>query len=94
MIHDLELCMFLWEEMCNMKMYVKNRSPHKILGDKTPNESFLGVKIEIQHLIIFGCLVYIHVPIEKRTKLDPSGLKGIFFGYNEISKAYKIFIIA
>jgi transposase InsO family protein len=33
MIHDQELPMFLWEEACNMTVYVENRSPHTILGD-------------------------------------------------------------
>ena len=28
---------------------------------------------------------------EKRTKLDPSGKKGIFVGYSESSKAYRIY---
>ena len=35
--------------------------------------------------------MYIHIPKEKRTKLDPSGKKGIFVGYSESSKAYKIY---
>jgi transposase InsO family protein len=94
MIHDQEFPMFLWEEACNTTVYVQNRSPHRILGDKTPEEAFSGVKPEIGHLRIFGCPVYIHVPVEKRTKLEPSGQKGIFVGYNETSKAYMIFIPA
>ena len=32
-----------------------------------------------------------HIPKEKRTKLDPSGKKGIFVGYNENLKAYIIY---
>jgi hypothetical protein len=64
------------------------------LGDKTPEEAFTGVKPKIGHFRIFGCPVYIHVPVEKRTKLEPSGEKGIFVGYNETSKAYRIFIPA
>ena len=44
------------------------------------------------HLRIFGCPVYIHVPKEKRTKLEPSRKKGNFMGYNESSKAYIIYI--
>ena len=43
------------------------------------------------HLKIFGCPVYIHIPKEKWTKLDPSGKKGIFVGYSESSKAYRIY---
>ena len=35
--------------------------------------------------------MYIHIPREKRTKLDPSGNKGIFVGYSENSKAYRIY---
>ena len=31
--------------------------------------------------------MYIHILKEKRTKLDPSGKKGIFVGYSEILKA-------
>jgi hypothetical protein len=52
----------------------------------------LGVKHEVGHLRIFGCIVYIHVPKEKRTKLDTSGRKGTFMGYSESPKAYWIYI--
>jgi hypothetical protein len=38
------------------------------------------VKPDVGHFRIFGCLVNIHVPKEKRTKLDPSGRKGTFEG--------------
>jgi hypothetical protein len=92
MIHDQELPMILWAEACNRTMYVQNMSPHRILGNKTSEEEFSGVKPEIGHLKIFGCPVYIHVLVEKRTKLEPSRHKGIFVGYNKTSKAYKIFI--
>ena len=46
----------------------------------------------MSHLEIFGCLVYVHIPKDKRTKLDLSGKKGIFFGYCEVSKAFRIYI--
>jgi hypothetical protein len=62
------------------------------LRDKTPEEAFTGMKPKVIHLRIFGCPVYIHVPKEKRTKLEPSGKKGTFVGYNETSKAYIIYI--
>jgi hypothetical protein len=53
---------------------------------------FTGKKPEVSHLKIFGCLVFIHVPKEKRNKMDPSGKKGIFVGYCEVSKAFRIYI--
>ena len=39
-------------------------------------------------------MTYSQVPKEKRTKLDPTAEKGIFVGYNETSKAYRIYIPA
>ena len=37
--------------------------------------------------------MYIHIPKEKRTKFDPSGRKGIFVGYSNTSKAYRIYFL-
>jgi hypothetical protein len=34
----------------------------------------------------------IHIPKEKRNKLDSSGKKGIFVGYCEVSKAFRIYV--
>jgi hypothetical protein len=53
---------------------------------------FTGKKPEVSHLKIFHCLVFIHIPKEKRNKLKPSGKKGIFLGYCEVSKAFRIYI--
>jgi hypothetical protein len=53
---------------------------------------FTGKKLEVSHLKIFGCPVFIHIPKEKRNKLEPSGKKGIFVGYFEVSKAFRIYI--
>ena len=73
-------------------MYLQNKSPHRILENKTPEEAFIGVRPEIGRLRIFGCPIYIHVLVEKRTKLEPLGEKGIMVGYNEDLKAYKVFM--
>ena len=37
--------------------------------------------------------MYIHIPKEKRTKLDPSGKKGIFVGYSKSLKDYRIYFL-
>jgi hypothetical protein len=92
MIHDQNLPMILWAEASMTVVYVQNRSPHQILKNMTTKEAFTEVKPEVGHFRIFGCPVYIHVPKEKRTKLDPSGRKSTFVGYNESLKAYRIYI--
>jgi hypothetical protein len=92
MIHDQDLPMCLWAEAAMTAVYVQNRLSHSALGFKTPEEMFTGKKPEVSHLKIFGCPVFIHIPKEKRNNLEPSGKKGIFVGYCEVSKAFKIYI--
>jgi hypothetical protein len=92
MIHDQSLPMTLWAEACMIVVYAQNISPHQILKNTTPEEAFTGVKFEIGHFRIFGCPMYLHVLKEKRSKLEPSGRKGTFVGYNEFSKAYRIYV--
>jgi hypothetical protein len=78
-------CFFEWILiLCDLQTW--------ILRNMTLEEAFSEVKPVVGHLRIFGCLVYIHVPKEKRTKLYPSCRKGTFVGYNESSKAYQIYI--
>ena len=91
MLHDQYLPMHLWEEAARTMVYVQNRTPHRVLENKTPKEVFSSKKPEVIHLIIFGCPLYIHIPKEKREKLDPSGKKGIFVGYSKSLKAYRIY---
>jgi hypothetical protein len=92
MIHDQDLPMCLWAEETKTIVYVQNRLSHSALGFKTPEEMFSGKKSEVSHLKIFGCPVFVHIPKEKRNKLDPSGKKGIFVGYCEVSKAFRVYI--
>jgi hypothetical protein len=92
MIHDQDLPMHLWAEAARTTIYVHNRLSHSALGFKTPEEMFSRKKPKVSHLKIFGCPVFVHIPKEKRIKMDPSGKKGIFLGYCEVSKAFRIYI--
>ena len=55
--------------------------------------TFTSKKRAVDHMTIFGTPVYIHVLKEKTTKLEPSGKKGIFVGYSDNSKAYRIYVL-
>ena len=91
MMNDQNPSIFLWGEATMTFIYGHNRSPHRILKNMTLEEAFSIKKPSVEHLRIFGCPVYIHVPKDKRKKLEPSGKKGIFIGYSESSKAHKIY---
>jgi hypothetical protein len=92
MIHDQDLPMHLWAEATRTTVYVQNGLSHNALGFKTLEEMFSGKKPEVSHLKIFGCQVFVRILEERRIKLDPSGKKGIFVGYYEVSKAFSIYI--
>ena len=71
MLHDQDIPIHIWVEATRTTVYVQNRTPHRVLENKTPEEVFFGKKLEVSHLRIFSYLLYIHIPKEKRTKLDP-----------------------
>ena len=92
MMFDQDIPNSLWAEAIRTVVYIQNRYLHAILENKTLEEAFIVMKLEIWHLRVFGCLVYVHIPKEKRTKIDSSKKKGVFVGYSETSKAYRIYI--
>ena len=92
MITDLDLPLSLWAEVTGTVVYIQNRSPHAILGEKTLEEVFTKKKPAVDHMRIFGTPVYVHVPKEKRAKLETSSKKGIFVDYNDNSKVCHIYV--
>ncbi|CAI5708930.1 unnamed protein product [Hyaloperonospora brassicae] len=74
-------------------IYIKNRLPSPKILHKTPFEIVCGSKPSVKHMRIFGCQAYILTPREKRLKWDPKARVGIFMGYEEVSKAYRVFDI-
>ena len=79
-----------WAEAINTDVYLKNRSPTKILDSKTPFEVLYGYKPEVGHLKIFGSNAFAHIPKDERRKLDAKSVKCTFLGYYDDHKAYKL----
>ncbi|MCO5559755.1 hypothetical protein L7F22_013357 [Adiantum nelumboides] len=70
-------------------VYIMNRIPTAVVHNVTPEETFFDKKPDLGHLKVFGCIAYLHVPDELRTKLDPK--KSIFIGYSLEQKGYKCY---
>jgi hypothetical protein len=90
MLNDGDLGEELWAEAVGTTCYLVNRSDSSTLDDKTPNEVWTGKKPSLQHLRVFGCDAYVHVPKENRSKLDKKVEKCIFIGYKDGVKGYKL----
>jgi hypothetical protein len=62
--------------------YLHNRLVHT--GEtKTPFELLKGRVPKIDHLRPFGCIAYVHVPQEKRSKLAPAAVRCRLVGYGD-----------
>ena len=69
---------------------MQNKSPTSALDNTTPFEKFSGRKPGVKHLRIFGSLCYIHIPSQKRHKLEETGENGVFVGYGICEKGYRV----
>ncbi|XP_039128879.1 uncharacterized protein LOC120265009 [Dioscorea cayenensis subsp. rotundata] len=79
-----------WTEAVLTAAYISNISPTKAIFNKTPFESWFGLKPKIHHLRTFGCIAYPHM--QKVQKLDDRAVKGILIRYAYAAKAYRIYI--
>uniref|UniRef100_A0AAV1UJX4 Integrase catalytic domain-containing protein n=1 Tax=Peronospora matthiolae TaxID=2874970 RepID=A0AAV1UJX4_9STRA len=93
MLHHAKLDKCFWAEAAMTAIYVKNRLPSPKSRHKTPFEIVYNLKPSVKHMRSFGCQTYILTPKEKRLKWDPKARAGIFSGYEEVSKAYRVFDI-
>ena len=75
----------LWGEAVRTACYLRNRTPIGP-GGKTPEEAYSGRKPNIGHLRAYGCVVYAHIPKEKRLKLDDTTTKTCLIGYMPTSR--------
>jgi hypothetical protein len=85
-----ELGQEFWVEAVGTSCYLVNRSPSSGLDDKNPHKVWSGKKPSLQHLRVFGCDAYVHVPKENRSKLDKKVEKCIFISYKDGVNGYKI----
>ena len=73
MLSGVGLGQVFWAEVVDIACYLVNRSPSSALDDSTPHEVWSRNKPSLQHLRVFGCDAYVHVPKENRSKLDKKG---------------------
>jgi len=91
MIHENNLAKHFWAEVVNTTCYVQNRIYIRPLLNKTAYELFKGRKPNISYFHQFGCTCYILNNRAYLKKFDAKAQKGIFLGYSERSKAYRLF---
>ncbi|KAG7583619.1 Integrase catalytic core [Arabidopsis suecica] len=81
-----------WSDAVMTACYLINRTPTKILQDKSPFEVLTKTKPSLDHLRVFGCVCYVLVPGDQRNKLQAKSTKGMFIGYSTTQKGYKCYV--
>jgi hypothetical protein len=91
MLNERNLPNYFWVEAVATTVYITNRTPTTIVHGMTPKEKFTSKKLDVSHFRVFGCIAYVHVPDEKRSKLDLKVEKCILIGYSLEQKEYRCF---
>jgi hypothetical protein len=81
MLNEKNLPNYFWAEAVSTVVYIMNQTPIVVVHGMTSKEKFIGKKPNVSQLKVFGCITYVHVYDEKRSKLDPKAKKCIFIGY-------------
>ena len=56
-----------------------------------PEERWTGIKPKVDYFRVFGSVAHVHVPIQKRIKLDDRSHRCVMLGVSEESKAYRLY---
>jgi len=81
MLNEKNLPNYFWVEAVATIIYIMNRTPIATVHGMTLEKKFTCKKPNVSHLRMFSCIAYVHVPDEKRSKLNPKAKKCIFIRY-------------
>ena len=91
MMNEKHMPKSYWAKAANTVVYVMNRCTTSRVHDVTSHEKYFARKPDLSHTRIFGAIAYVHIPDEKRQKLDPKSEKFILVGYSLEQKGYKFY---
>lgn len=83
---------YLWAEAVNTANYILNRCPTSCHGGKTPFEKWKGQIPDVSNFQEFGREVMSLKREPQKDKFETRSRKGIFIGYSEISKGYRLWL--
>lgn len=91
MLKENTLPKYFWAEAVNIVCFVLNRVLIRAYLNKTPNELWKDRKPNIGYFKFFGCKYFILNTKDNLSKFDLKSDVGIFIGYSNTSKAYRMY---
>jgi hypothetical protein len=80
-----------WVETILTSCYLQNRCAHVVIKNKTLEKVWTGYKPSLNHIKMFGCDSYVHVPSKLRKSLDSKTKVCKLLGCSENVKGYKLY---
>jgi hypothetical protein len=91
MLKSMAMPAMFWGEAVKCAVYILNRAPTRSLNGVTPYEAWNRRKPTVEHLRTFGCVAHMKKTGPGLTKLSDRSLLTVFVGYEEGSKAYRVY---
>jgi hypothetical protein len=91
MMKSMAMPAMFWGEAVKCAVNILNRAPTRSLNGITPYEAWNGRKPTVEHLRTFGCVAHMKKTGPGITKLSDLSLLTVFVGYEEGSKAYRVY---
>ena len=67
---QIKLPKHYWGEALSTAVYLINLSPSYPLQGDVPNKVYYDKDVSYEHLKVFGCKAFVHIPQDERSKLD------------------------
>ena len=80
-----------WGEALSTVVHVLNLTPCVPLQFDVPDRVWTGKDVSYDHLHVFGCKAFVHIPKDERSKLDVKTRQCIFLGYGLDEFGYKLY---
>ncbi|CAL9016331.1 unnamed protein product [Prunus brigantina] len=90
MLSHAKLPKSFWGEAMMTAVNLINLSPSAPLNGDVPNKFWSGKDVSYNHLKVFGCRAFVHIPKDERSKLDAKSKECIFVGYGNEEFGYRL----
>jgi hypothetical protein len=80
-----------WGEALSTSVHVLNLTPCVPLQFDVPDRVWTGKDVSYDHLRVFGCKAFVHIPKDERSKLDVKTRQCIFIGYGLDEFGYRLY---
>ncbi|RDX73793.1 hypothetical protein CR513_46544, partial [Mucuna pruriens] len=91
MLSKAKLPRYFSGETLYIAIHVINLSPIVALNIEVPNKIWFGKDVKYDHLRVFNCKTFVHVPKDERSKLYINTRHCIFIGYGQDKYGYRLY---